>query len=112
MNNKNKRHFLAKVLSLFICTTVAVSMAVAKAAAASSNIPLYRYLGGNWVNELPYPLGNMMNGGAHAGINAPDIQEFLVVPIGAKNIVEAKNVIKKDIALICVKIFDSILASL
>ena len=67
-------------------TTVAVSMAVAKAAAASSNIRLYRYLGGNWVNELPYPLGNMMNGGAHAGINAPDIQEFLVVPIGAENI--------------------------
>ena len=70
-------------------TTVAVSMAVAKAAAASSNMPLYKYLGGNWVNEIPFPLGNMMNGGAHAGINAPDIQEFLVVPVGAKNIVDA-----------------------
>lgn len=70
-------------------TTVAVSMAVVKAAAASCNMPLYKYLGGNWANELPYPLGNMMNGGAHAGINAPDIQEFLVVPVGAKNIVEA-----------------------
>ena len=69
-------------------TTVAVSMAVAKAAASSYNLPLYRYLGGNFVNELPFPLGNMMNGGAHAGINAPDIQEFLVVPIGAKNMVE------------------------
>jgi enolase len=69
-------------------TTVAVSMAAAKAAAASYNMPLYKYLGGSWVNELPYPLGNMMNGGAHAGVNAPDIQEFLVVPIGAASIVE------------------------
>ena len=40
-------------------------------------------------NEIPYPLGNMINGGAHAGKNAPDIQEFLVVPVGAKNITEA-----------------------
>jgi enolase 1/2/3 len=70
-------------------TTVAVSMAAAKAAAASYNLPLYKYLGGNLVNEIPYPLGNMMNGGAHAGIHAPDIQEFLVVPVGAKNITEA-----------------------
>ena len=69
-------------------TTVAISMAVAKAAAASYNMPLYQYLGGSMVNELPYPLGNMMNGGAHAGVNAPDIQEFLVVPIGASNMVE------------------------
>ena len=56
-------------------TTVAISMAVAKAAAESYNMPLYKYIGGNLVNELPFPLGNMMNGGAHAGINAPDIQE-------------------------------------
>ena len=69
-------------------TTVAVSMAVAKAAAKSYNMPLYKYIGGNLVNELPFPLGNMMNGGAHAGINAPDIQEFLIVPIGATNVVE------------------------
>ena len=69
-------------------TTVAVSMAVAKAAAKSYNMPLYKYIGGNLVNELPFPLGNMMNGGAHAGINAPDIQEFLVVPIGATSVVE------------------------
>lgn len=70
-------------------TTVAVSMAVAKAAAASYNLPLYRFLGGNFKNEIPYPLGNMMNGGAHAGIHAPDIQEFLVVPTTAENISEA-----------------------
>ncbi|WP_040681606.1 phosphopyruvate hydratase [Methanobrevibacter boviskoreani] len=70
-------------------TSVAVSMAAAKAAAASYNLPLYKFLGGNMRNELPYPLGNMMNGGAHAGVNAPDIQEFLVVPVGAKSIEQA-----------------------
>lgn len=70
-------------------TTVAISMAVAKAAASSYNMPLYKYIGGNLVNELPFPLGNMMNGGAHAGINAPDIQEFLVVPVGATNVSDA-----------------------
>ncbi len=70
-------------------TAVAISMAVAKAAASSYNMPLYKYIGGNLVNELPFPLGNMMNGGAHAGINAPDIQEFLVVPVGAKNVGDA-----------------------
>ena len=70
-------------------TSVAVSMAAAKAAAASYNLPLYKVLGGNMKNELPYPLGNMMNGGAHAGVNAPDIQEFLVVPVGAKSIEQA-----------------------
>jgi enolase len=70
-------------------TAVAISMAVVKAAASSYNMPLYKYIGGNWVNEMPYPLGNMMNGGAHAGTNAPDIQEFLVVPTGAKNVSDA-----------------------
>ncbi|MDO8869953.1 MAG: phosphopyruvate hydratase [Methanobacteriaceae archaeon] len=70
-------------------TTVAVSMAVAKAAAASYNMPLYKFLGGNMKTEIPYPLGNMINGGAHAGKHAPDIQEFLIVPVGASNITEA-----------------------
>ena len=70
-------------------TTVAVSMATAKAAASSYNMPLYRFLGGNMQTEIPFPLGNMINGGAHAGKNAPDIQEFLVVPVGAENITEA-----------------------
>ncbi len=70
-------------------TTVAVSMAVAKAAASSYNMPLYKFLGGNMKLELPYPLGNMINGGAHAGKHAPDIQEFLVIPAGANNITEA-----------------------
>ncbi|MBR5503348.1 MAG: phosphopyruvate hydratase [Methanobrevibacter sp.] len=70
-------------------TTVAVSMAAAKAAAMSFGLPLYSFLGGNFIKELPYPLGNMMNGGAHAGPNAPDIQEFLVVPVGANDMAEA-----------------------
>ncbi len=88
-------------------TTVAVSMATAKAAASSYNMPLYRFLGGNMPSEIPYPLGNMINGGAHAGRNAPDIQEFLVIPIGAENITEAVftnvNVHKKIRELIQVK---------
>lgn len=70
-------------------TTVAVSMATAKAAASSYNLPLYRFLGGNLPTSIPYPLGNMINGGAHAGKNAPDIQEFLVLPVGAEDITEA-----------------------
>ena len=70
-------------------TTVAVSMAVAKAAAASYNLPLYRFLGGNMPSAIPFPLGNMINGGAHAGKNAPDIQEFLVLPVWATDITEA-----------------------
>ncbi|MFQ5975533.1 MAG: phosphopyruvate hydratase [Candidatus Hydrothermarchaeales archaeon] len=68
--------------------SVALSLASAKAAASSYYMPLYQYLGGNLTVELPYPLGNVIGGGAHAK-NATDIQEFLVVPIGAKNIVEA-----------------------
>ena len=70
-------------------TAVAVSLAAAKAAASSYNMPLYQFLGGNFACELPYPLGNMINGGAHAGKKAPDIQEFLVSPVGAKNLTEA-----------------------
>ena len=70
-------------------TIVAISLAAAKAASSSHGLPLYRFLGGNMVEEIPYPLGNMINGGAHAGKNAPDIQEFLVVPVGADNITDA-----------------------
>ncbi len=70
---------------------VALSLATAKAAASSYNRPLYRYLGGSFSSSLPYPLGNVIGGGAHAE-NATDIQEFLVIPIGAKNILEAVEV--------------------
>ncbi|MFQ6136462.1 MAG: phosphopyruvate hydratase [Candidatus Hydrothermarchaeales archaeon] len=68
--------------------TIAISLASAKAAASSYALPLYQYLGGNLTVELPYPLGNVIGGGAHAK-NATDIQEFQVIPIGAKNITEA-----------------------
>lgn len=69
-------------------TAVAISLANAKAAAHSLNNSLYKFLGGNFATELPYPLGNVIGGGAHAQ-NATDIQEFLVIPVGAENIVDA-----------------------
>lgn len=59
-----------------------VSLAVAKAAAETSGLPLYRYLGGPLANRLPVPLMNIINGGAHADNNV-DFQEFMVVPCGA-----------------------------
>jgi enolase len=58
-----------------------VSLAVARAAAAQCDLPLYRYLGGPSATELPVPMLNVLNGGAHAD-NSVDIQEFMVVPIG------------------------------
>jgi len=67
--------------------SVALSMAVAKVAAACYKMPLYRYLGGAFPT-MPYPLGNVLGGGAHAK-GATDIQEFLVTPIGAPTIDQA-----------------------
>lgn len=58
-----------------------VSMAVARAAAKSINIPLYRYLGGSGANRLPVPMMNILNGGEHAD-NSVDFQEFMAVPLG------------------------------
>jgi enolase len=65
-----------------------VSMATCRAAAKALGIPLYRYLGGTGARELPVPLMNFINGGAHAD-NALDIQEFMVVPAGAESFAEA-----------------------
>jgi enolase len=65
-----------------------VSMAVARAAAEDLEIPLYRYLGGPTARRLPVPMMNILNGGAHADNNA-DIQEFMVMPVGAKKFSEA-----------------------
>jgi enolase len=62
--------------------TLAVSMAVAKAAAEESGLPLFRYLGGVNSTVLPIPMMNIMNGGAHAD-NKIDFQEFMVIPVGA-----------------------------
>ena len=87
-------------------TAVAVSLACAKAAASSYGISLYQYIGGVFACELPLPLGNVIGGGAHA-VNSTDIQEFLVIPDGAKNILEAISInaeihkkIKKELSKI------------
>lgn len=61
-----------------------VSLAVARAAAAASKLPLYRYLGGPSAVTLPVPMFNILNGGRHAE-NSTDFQEFMVMPVGAKN---------------------------
>jgi enolase len=67
---------------------LAVSCAVAKAAAEESSLPLYRYLGGAGPMQLPVPLMNVINGGAHAN-NKIDLQEFMIVPLGAPTFREA-----------------------
>jgi enolase len=68
--------------------TLAVSMAVAKAAAEESGLPLYRYFGGSGAMSLPVPMMNVINGGAHANNNL-DIQEFMIIPVGAPTFREA-----------------------
>ncbi|HEX3031449.1 MAG TPA: phosphopyruvate hydratase [Bacillota bacterium] len=65
-----------------------VSLAVAKAAAAAVGLPLYKYLGGVNAKELPVPMMNILNGGKHADNNV-DIQEFMIMPVGASNFKEA-----------------------
>jgi enolase len=65
-----------------------VSLAVAKAAAEEAGLPLYQYIGGANAKELPLPMMNILNGGAHADNNV-DIQEFMIMPVGAKNFAEA-----------------------
>ncbi|SUP40007.1 phosphopyruvate hydratase [Veillonella criceti] len=65
-----------------------VSMAVAKAAAASYDLPLFQYLGGTNAKELPVPMMNILNGGAHADNNV-DIQEFMIMPVGSESFKEA-----------------------
>ena len=66
---------------------LAVSLAVAKAAALEANLPLYRYIGGTNAKILPIPMMNILNGGAHAD-NKIDFQEFMVMPVGAKTFSE------------------------
>ena len=68
--------------------TLAVSMAVAKAAAEESGLPLYRYFGGSGAMQMPVPMMNVINGGAHADNNL-DIQEFMIIPVGAPSFREA-----------------------
>jgi enolase len=70
---------------------LAVSMACAKAAAVTLGMPLYRYIGGIYANRLPMPMMNIINGGAHA-LNNLDIQEFMIIPIGAKTFSHALQI--------------------
>ena len=67
---------------------LAVSMAAARAAANAFKLPLYRYLGGVDANLLPVPMMNILNGGAHAD-NTVDLQEFMVMPVGARRFADA-----------------------
>jgi enolase len=67
---------------------LAVSMAAARAAAASVDLPLHKYLGGPMARTLPVPLMNILNGGAHA-TNTVDFQEYMIVPVGAESFSEA-----------------------
>ncbi|HLC41772.1 MAG TPA: phosphopyruvate hydratase, partial [Methylomirabilota bacterium] len=68
--------------------TLGVSLATARAAAAEAGLPLYRYLGGAGADTLPVPLMNVLNGGLHAD-NGLDVQEFMLVPLGAASFADA-----------------------
>jgi enolase len=68
-----------------------VSLAVAKAAANHCKLPLYRYIGGSYARELPVPMMNIINGGAHADNNV-DFQEFMILPVGASKFSEALRI--------------------
>jgi enolase len=70
---------------------LAVSMAVARAAAAESDLPLYRYLGGPMARVMPVPMMNILNGGAHSSNNV-DVQEFMIVPVGADDFAEGLRI--------------------
>ncbi len=67
---------------------LAVSMATAHAAAREENVPLYQYLGGDGPFQMPVPMMNIINGGAHAD-NSVDLQEFMILPVGASSLREA-----------------------
>jgi len=73
-------------------TAYAVSLATAEAAANSYGMPLFQHLAGHSANELPYPLGNVLGGGKHVGGKAPDIQEFLVLPMKASTFLDAARI--------------------
>jgi hypothetical protein len=66
-----------------------VSLAVARAAAAATELPLFRYLGGAAANRLPVSMVNILNGGAHANWQGTDFQEFMIAPVGAPTFAEA-----------------------
>ena len=72
----NKSHLGANAI-------LGASLAVAKAAANSLELPLYRYIGGVYAHVLPVPMMNILNGGAHTAWQSTDAQEFMVMPFGA-----------------------------
>jgi enolase len=69
-----------------------VSLAVARAAAADLGLPFYRYLGGPFATELPIPMLNILNGGKHTEWQSTDVQEFMVMPVGAESAKEAVRI--------------------
>ena len=73
-----------------------VSMAVAKAAAEAVDMPLYQYLGGFNAKTMPVPMMNIMNGGKHAD-NTVDVQEFMIMPVGAASFKEALRIDRKSV---------------
>src|SRR5512143_1789379 len=77
----NKSNFGANAI-------LGVSLATAKAAANSLGLPLYRYIGGVYAHVLPVPMMNILNGGAHTNWQSTDMQEFMVMPLGAPNFAE------------------------
>lgn len=93
---KDKSHLGANAI-------LAVSIAAARAAASSLEMPLYRFLGGVNGNRLPVPMMNILNGGAHAA-NTVDVQEFMIMPVGAKSFKEALRQ--------CAEVFHSLAALL
>ena len=84
----NKLDGTANKTNLGANAILGVSMAVARAAAESAGLPLYRYIGGPNAHILPVPMMNIINGGAHAD-SGVDVQEFMIAPIGAKSFREA-----------------------
>src|SRR5512139_4295513 len=80
-NSPNKANLGANAI-------LSVSLAVAHAAANSLGAPLYRYLGGVAAHTLPVPMMNILNGGKHAA-NSTDLQEFMIMPVGAESFAEA-----------------------
>ena len=75
---------------------LAVSMAVARAAAEESGLPLYRYFGGMGGMQMPVPMMNVINGGAHANNNL-DLQEFMIIPVGAPSFREARALRRRGV---------------
>ena len=80
---------------------LAVSIACCRAAAASLEIPLYRFLGGVSGNRLPVPMMNIVNGGCHALSSGLDVQEFMIMPVGAPSFKEVLKMVCRSFPCTC-----------